>query len=59
MEGQEYRSYGIRGGETVIEDISLDRDYVARLAQQFCTEGLAAVHLRDAVIDALIRDSEV
>lgn len=59
MEGQAYRSYGIRSGDVVIEDISLDRAYVAGLAEKFQRAELSVLHLRDAVMDAIARDSEI
>lgn len=52
-------AYGIVGGDgrghsTAVENISCDREFVARLAER-CTRGqLALEHLIDVVTDALL-----
>ena len=53
-----YTTYGITAGSVTVHDISPDRNFVETLILQFKAQELAPEHLRDAVEDALILQSD-
>ena len=53
LEGIPYTSYGIKCDDLVMEDLSLDRDAVARLVQICNCAALESIHLPDVVDDFL------
>ena len=58
-EGISYRSFGIRCGNLIFEDLSLDRQLVKQLAALFNREAVEHIHLRSLVEDFLAAPGDI